>query len=44
MTLAEIKITIKDELIGKHTQADEDFDLLKDLERQRLMFNLTQKG
>ena len=40
----EIKITIKDELIGKHIQADEDFDLLKDLERQRLMFNLTQKG
>lgn len=40
----EIKITIKDELIGKHIQADENFDLLKDLERQRLMFNLTQKG
>lgn len=40
----EIKITIKDELIGKHIQAGEDFDLLKDLERQRLMFNLTQKS
>lgn len=40
----DIKISLQDNLIGKDIKANEDFDLLKDLEQQRLIFNLTQKG